>query len=416
MAKVNFYLKDPTRTSKETLVYLFFSFSGKRLKYSTGETIQPKNWNEGSQRVKRSFTGSVEINRYLKRVQEEVLRIHREFKTDGENPSTTKIREALNEAFEKNVTDTSSFFSVYDLFVETTKTSVKHRTTQKYNTLKNHLVAFQKFSKRPIEFDEIDIGFYERLMSYYINELGLLNNTIGKYISTFKTFLNWATERNYNSKVDYIKFKAYKEDADIVYLEEEELMRLFHFDLSKKPRLQNVRDAFCLGCFTGLRFSDIKNLKADDVRNDTIIINTFKTKETLRIPLNALAKSIIDKYKDEPEFLHIISNQKMNDYLKEVCELVKIDHPITLTKYRGVERIEYTKPKYDFVSSHTARRTFVTLSLEKGMRPEIVMKLTGHKSYKTFKKYIKITDRVKDAEMRRVWDKRDGKSPLVKVS
>jgi hypothetical protein len=97
-----------------------------------------------------------------------------------------------------------------------------------------------------------------------------------------------------------------------------------------------------------------------------------------------------EKYKDKPESLQIISNQKINEYLKELYELGGINHPIILTKYRGVERIEYTKPKYDFVSSHTARRTFVTLSLEKGMRPEIVMKLTGISLIRRLRSILKL--------------------------
>ncbi|MDB4443251.1 site-specific integrase [Saprospiraceae bacterium] len=404
MATVNFYLKDKNFIDKKTLVYMFFSYNGKRLKYSTGEKVLPKEWKEEKQIVKSSVTGSLEINQNLRDLENYIFKIYREHKTTQGIPTPSFLRTSLNNKFKKDQSTQDTFFDIYDKFIETTKSQVKSRTTQKYTTLKNHLLEFEKHNRKKITCDDIDINFYEQLHSYYLNELKLLNNTIGKYISTFKTFMTWATDREFNSKIDYLKFKAHKEDADIVYLEEKELMKLYHFDLSQNLRLAQVRDTFCLGCFTGLRFSDLENLKPKDIRNNKIIINTFKTRETLQIPLNRFAKEIIAKYSDEPKFLHIISNQKMNVYLKEVCKMAKINTPITLTKYRGVERIEITQPKHKFISTHTARRTFVTLSLEKGMRPEIVMKITGHKAYKTFKKYIKITDKVKGSEMKRVWD------------
>lgn len=416
MAVVNFYLKEAKKEKKETLIYMYFSYKGKRLKYSTGETIAPKHWNPETQSVRRSFTGSLEINGYLRSMREIVFKLYRLHLINGKIPSNTILRSELNEELNRLPKDRLGFFLVYDEFINTTTAKVHERTTKKYITLKKHLQAFQAKTRYPLDFETIDITFFDKLLLFYMNEMGLLNNTIGKYISTLKTFLNWATERGYNSKHDFKRFKAFKEDADIVFLEYEELMRLFNMNLEEKPRLERVRDAFCLGCFTGLRFSDIKQLKPEDIKKDIIIIKSYKTKETLRIPLNQFALSIIEKYIKEPKFLHVISNQKMNDYIKELCELAEITEAITLTKFRGVERIETTKPKYQLVSTHTARRTFVTLSLEQGMRPEIVMQITGHKSYKVFKKYIKITDRVKDSEMKRVWDREQGKNPLMRVS
>ena len=103
--------------------------------------------------------------------------------------------------------------------------------------------------------------------------------------------------------------------------------------------------------------------------------------------------------------LPVISNQKTNEYIKELAELAEINEPVMITKYRGVEAIEFKEPKHNFISSHTARRTFVTLSLEKGMRPETVMEITGHKDYKMFRKYIKITEKIKKIEMKRVWSR-----------
>src|ERR1043165_9790080 len=94
----------------------------------------------------------------------------------------------------------------------------------------------------------------------------------------------------------------------------------------------------------------------------------------------------------------------MNYYLKDLGKLLDINDITTKTRYSGKEAIEDIKPKYEFISTHTARRTFVTLSLEKGMRPETVMSITGHKDYKTLKRYIEITSKVKEMEMKKVWN------------
>ena len=98
-----------------------------------------------------------------------------------------------------------------------------------------------------------------------------------------------------------------------------------------------------------------------------------------------------------------MSNQITNQYLKALCEEAEIDSPVSNIRYRGSERIEDNYPKYNYISSHTARRTFVTLSLEKGMHPKTVMAITGYKDYRTFKKFIKITSKVKEVEMNQIW-------------
>ena len=128
--------------------------------------------------------------------------------------------------------------------------------------------------------------FYEQLTSYFISDLLLLNNSSAKYIKTLKTFLHWATERGYNTNLSFIKFKAQERDADIIYLTEKELLRLYNFDLSKKTALENVRDVFCFGCFTGLRYSDILRVKKENIKGDELNFVSEKTTDRLNIPLS----------------------------------------------------------------------------------------------------------------------------------
>lgn len=277
-----------------------------------------------------------------------------------------------------------------------------YRTIQKYNTLKSHLLQFQSKKVYNLSFEKIDIRFNELFTAFCITDLNLVNNSIAKYIKTLKTFLHWATDRGYNKSLSFVKFKAKERDADIIYLTEDELFTLYNKDLSKNIALDKVRDTFCFGCFTGLRYSDITRVTKENVKGGEINFISEKTTEKLSIPLNEYSEAILKKYNYS---LPVISNQKTNEHLKELGKLAELDEPIMITRFKGAEEIQVTKPKYEFIGTHTARRTFVTLSLEKGMRPEIVMSITGHKEYNTFKKYIKITNKVKNIDMKRIWNK-----------
>lgn len=409
MAKANFYLKEP-QAEVETLIYLFFHYDGNRLKYSTGETIEPKYWNEEDQRAKKSLTGSSELNGLLDRVEEEAKKIHRESKTYNRPLTNEYFREKLDKEFSPKGNSPKSFFEFYSEYIEVQRTTKTHRTIQKYRTLLNHLNQFQERKKYTVSFDKIDIRFYEQFTAFYLNDMGLVNNSVAKYIKTLKSFLNWATERGINTNLSFKKFKAKEKDADIIYLTEKELFRLYELDLSKNPALEKVRDTFCFGCFTGLRYSDITRVNKENVKEGEIFFISEKTTEMINVPLNMYSKKILEKYDYS---LPVISNQRTNEHLKKLGKYAEIDEPVTLTKFRGAEEIQFKKPKYEFIGTHTARRTFVTLSLEKGMRPETVMNITGHKEYNTFKKYIKITSKVKSAEMKRVWDKENSLLAVV---
>lgn len=154
-----------------------------------------------------------------------------------------------------------------------------------------------------------------------------------------------------------------------------------------------------LCCFTGLRHSDVYNLKRSDVKNGHIEVITIKTTDSLIIELNDHSKAILEKYKDVPfpndKALPVVSNQRMNEFLKELGQLAEIDEPIRETYYRGNERIDEVTPKYALLSTHTGRRTFICNALALGIPVQVVMKWTGHSDYKAMKPYIDIADEIK---------------------
>lgn len=255
---------------------------------------------------------------------------------------------------------------------------------------------------------KINQHFYEGFTQFLLNDKKQLNNTIGSYIKTLKAFMNFSIERGYCKASNEVKrFKVLKDESELLYLTEDELLTLYHLELSTE-RLKVVRDNFCFACFTGLRYSDIIKLTPENIKGGYLEIKTEKTREFLKIPLVGYAKEILNKNNGRLPILY--TNRSTNKYLKELGKEAGFSEMVQVIKYRGVEKVEFLAPKYEFICTHTARRTFVTLSLEKGMRPEMVMSITGHKDYKTFKKYIKLTDKVKLAEMDNIW------SPKLRIA
>ena len=173
--------------------------------------------------------------------------------------------------------------------------------------------------------------------------------------------------------------------------------------------MSEVRDVFCFCCFTSLRYSDVANLKRQNVFSDHILITTIKTADTLKIELNKYAKTILEKYENVAfpfnKVLPVVSNQRMNEYLKEMAEICGLNEPITKTYYYGNKRSDEVKPKWAMIGTHAGRRTFICNALMMGIAPQIVMKWTGHSDYKAMKPYIDIADEAK-AEAMSLFDKK----------
>ncbi|MHA6248188.1 site-specific integrase [Pontibacter sp. CAU 1760] len=295
------------------------------------------------------------------------------------------------------------FVECFEEYIRVHGAHRSHSTLLKYRGILNHLLSFSGKTGYVLSFQGMDLRFFEDLRDYLVTDLRHRDNTVWKTFATLKAFLGWALERGYHKSLAFRKFRAPQKDVDIIYLTRAELDKLCDADLSKHPRLDRVRDVFCFACATGQRYSDVAALRRPDIKGSRWVLRQVKTDSANSVPLSPRALAILEKYKEEPLPLPVLSNQKTNDYLKELGELVGIDEPTSMTTRRGGERLVDTKPKFEFITMHTARRTFITLSLEGGMRAEVVMKVSGHTNYQTFKKYIKITDNIKELEMERVW-------------
>ena len=277
-----------------------------------------------------------------------------------------------------------------------------HSTFEKFAAVKNHLKNFRS----ELSFDFFDEEGLTEYVQYLREVREMRNSTIGKQLSFLKWFLRWSFKQGMHSNNAYDTFKPKLKDTQkkIIFLTWEELNRLREFKIPPtKQALERVRDVFLFQCFTGLRYSDVFNLRRSDIKGDHIEVTTVKTSDSLIIELNDHSRAILEKYKDvefeNDRALPVITNQKMNDYLKELAELAEINEPVRQTYYKGNERIDEVTPKYALLGTHAGRRTFICNALALGIPPQVVMKWTGHSDYKAMKPYIDIADDIKASDM-----------------
>jgi integrase len=301
----------------------------------------------------------------------------------------------------------SDFFSLYDQFVDQNRSIKSRSTIYHYQICKKTLVAFERLTNTPITFEKINSQFYQLFQNYLITERKYLNNTVGGHIKNFKVFLNYAVRNGFtNVQFNFKDFKTINEEIEIIALTETELLKIYQLeDLSNPEKV--ARDYLCFECFTGLRFSDIGRLKNENIKDDFIVLKTQKTKDNLYIPINVFAREILNKYKgvykDRP-LPPPFANQVINRYIKDVAKKAEIDDLTMVEKFNGATRLTVSKPKYAFISTHTGRRTFITLSYEKGMQAEMIMKITGIKKWETLRKYLKVSEKSKLIKMQEFWN------------
>jgi len=293
-------------------------------------------------------------------------------------------------------------------------TPIAPKTIFQFHNLKRHLQNFEKKTRYTITFENIDLNFYKELVDYLTIKLKLAPNTIGKLITNLKVFLREALEDGIttNNIFTHRKFKSINFKSDTVYLNTAEINELLALDLTKDLRYDRVRDMFVIGCFTGLRYSDLTRIEPQHIANGMIDMTQTKTKNQVIIPMEKVVVTILEKYKNT---LPTLSNQKFNEYLHEVCqkcELLQLE--ITINEIKGGKKISLVKPKHMFVSSHTARRSFATNEYKKGdLEISEIMAITGHKTEKSFYKYIRETPRGTAERIKQKFIERDIKQATI---
>ena len=406
MARFNFNLR--TANSKtDTPIHLIVRWNCNKITYPTGISINPIFWDFKNQYAKQSrkFHGYSEFNTILDNIENKAKDVFRMFLNDNQlkEPTKKEYKDLLDINFSKKAIVEVHLIEFIALFMQQSKTRISKAgkpispsTIRIYGNVRDRLIEFQEKKKFRINFDTIDLDFYYAFLEFMTIEKNYSTNTIGKYIRNLKTIMYEAYERKLtdNDAFKSNKFIADSEEVDSIYLDYDVLEELFVLDLTNKPKLENARDLFLVYCFTGLRYEDATTLKYEQVQGDTISLRMHKTQDKVVVPFSHRITSFIrDKYKDitTNSLPRIISNAKLNLYIKEVCSLIpSLQLEIELTKTKGGREFILKQEKYKFVTVHTARRSFATNLMLDEMPVPSIMRVTGHKTENAFWKYIKI--------------------------
>lgn len=399
---ISFYLKKST--DEKSIIYISLSFRGNRKMITTGISINPKYWDSKKNRIKTSYSSAMVLNNTLEKIAD-VARDH--FNKYLLKNATPDMNDIQNEVKRFLRPDTfKSEFSFADAFQEFLIEREK-KNVASFGTIKHYQSFFNRLIKLfpDLKFENINNKFHTEYNYHLSKEMNFTDNYIGFHIKTLKTFMRWAQNKGYHNNEYYKEMKVIHREVDNVALTLQELDILETLEFTKKDiHLKIIRDLFLLQCYTGLRVSDLMDLEPTniDYENNVIRVTTRKTKDKILIGISNRIKKILDRLPDQK--IKKIEEQYYNRAIKEICKLAGFDEKIKIIEFRGTKRVAVEYPKYDLITSHTARRTFITVSLKAGVLPESIMKITGHKDRKSFNKYVKIAQNDAIEEVKKVWE------------
>jgi integrase len=401
-----FNLKDKNKDGA-TLIYLkaYFKKEGKKFVYSTGETIDPKEWNfenrQPSNLNGRSSKADSHrtIKRQLDRYSNLFILITELYKNTDREITIEEVRKEFDKEFKRVSLGKNKFYEAYEEFM-TFKQKNKEwspATIKRYDNIKTHLEEFEKAKKYKLTFDTITQKFYTEFTDYCMTEKGHINNTFSRNVGLLKTFLFWALKNGHTYKADFVNFKKKpKVITNQIALTKEDLETLLSIEMKNK-KLERVKDVFIFSCVTGLRFGELKFVSENTINGKTLILKEEKGsgKKEREIPLTSIAVHILEKYN---YILPLIANQKYNDYIKDVFEEAGYRHNVIKASTKGKEVIREEIPFYKRISSHTARRSFITLMKKNGKSDKLIAEISGHRDMKTLNQYYQVTNEdVKEA-------------------
>ena len=396
---MNYSLLPYSRT-RNHMVRLRVTYSGKRIDIRTGIRVEPRFWDKKTQRVKRGFryqeetdvTINAALISYIRFVNLYFIECERNFR----EPVLTDLRDKFNYIYKHTgKLKTTEFFYLFDEFIKI-KAGEKGWGQIMKDVYQRLLEKIRKF-KPDIKLTDWNVQTLESFKKYLAKSM--YNDAIKKRLSYLKSFLKWAKSKHYavNEEFETYNPKLPTAQKQVRYLEIEELEKIYSLNLEDNKALDCTRDFFLFQCYTALRYSDLKQLKSSNIYKDKcgkyfIRLLTEKDNDVINFQLAKRAVEIYKKYIDLnlPDNLvfPVLSNPNYNEHLKELGKAADLTGEWVDYEYRLQEKIEIHIPKCD-LSSHTARRTFIVTALNEGISTDLIMLITGHSDYDVMKPYIK---------------------------
>lgn len=397
MFRTKYVLKNASKKSglgKITLE-IYFSSDGKRerIYLPTGEEIHEKYWTNGM--VAKSYPQKIQLLRRLEEKHHEVKQQLYQWEKEIGYLNADLVKSKLKEepVWEKDI------LTLFEEFMEVKKLTAKHKMVIKLNTIKNHLRIF--ICRRKMYLVEYNQAFINKLTHYWEQKVGLQPNTIHKNFRFILLFLNYLKKEGILDNEHYKEFQYPRMvETNTIVLGKHEVVKLLKY-APKTNSESKVKDLFLVLILSGLRFGDAVRISRSWVRGEFLYINTQKTGEKVSIPLHPKLKEVLEKYEYDLAPLRI-SNQKFNDYVKDLCKKAEITDQIEIVKFeKGVKKY-LIFPKCQLIASHTGRRTFITNAILAGIPLPVIQKITGHRKLSTLQRYVDIADDSKKVELEKL--------------
>lgn len=392
------------------------SLNGSRFCSTLGCCLDRVEWEKGvsARYVNAAGMSGEEILRRMETVREGMLAWENRLR--GRSPQVEEIRRQVKALLAGKTTSAHGPVGIIarmDEFIDEQRVVAlwSEATVTALLGLRRHL---QRFCPGQ-ECDYFDERGLEAWLRYLRESAGMEESSVRKTYQQLRWFLAWALHKGYMREMAVLHYRPkYKlVSKPVIFLTKRELLTLYYYNIPRvrgAVTLEKVRDLFCFCAFTSLRYSDMAQLRRDDVTPTMLYVTSKKTHDRLPIDLCSKAREILKKYASLPgdRVLPVISCQQMNRNLKVLCELCGINEPIVKVFYRSGVRYEKVYPKYALMGTHAARRTFICFALSQGIPPQVVMKWTGHSDYMAMRPYIDIASEVSAQAMRKMsaaWEK-----------
>jgi len=373
-------------------IYTRVTVNAKRFEFSTNKSINPDKWSSEGSKVKGTNEEARTINSHLDYLKNQVLEAEKKLFKKDINVTSENLKNELFGLSETKRMLVPIFQDHNNKIKELVGKEYAPGTLERYTTSLKHTIEFMqwKYNISDIDITKIDHAFINDYEFWLRSVRNCANNTAVKYLKNFNKIIKLCLANDWLDKKPFANYKSKVKEVERVYLTENEIQSIIEKDI-KTERLSLVRDIFIFSCFTGLAYIDVKNLTKSHISfgidgEKWIFTHRQKTESTSKIPILPVTQMIIDKYENHPQcinedkLLPILSNQKMNAYLKEIAGVCEIEKELTF---------------------HIARHTFATtVTLTNGVPIESVSKMLGHKNLRTTQHYAKVLDRKVSEDMK----------------
>jgi site-specific recombinase XerD len=423
MAKPKFYLDTLISAKGTQPIKMLYSFNGQRLKYHTQVSVNEKHFQAkcNTTNIKPVKTIAPYGELHNKRLTDIALdAVNIVTNTKGDKLTVNYVREQLDLIYKPKPAEPEpapklkhNLLSYLEQMIVDSKSGNRLITSGKSagnrytrNTIKNYGITLSALKRyinyshiNSLPLDEINKDFYDAFRFYCYNVENKEVSTFASYIKDIKTVMSETGSKEFKSK----EFVMPSYEADTLYLTMEQIDKIAYLDLSDYKKtvehirgniveqlsyasLDKARDLLLIGCYSGLRFSDMINLEPNSIKDNFINVKQIKTGGRITIPIMSRLRPVLSKYTND---LPKLSNQKFNDYIKEVAKLAGLTEERKVANRKGNIVNETSHPLYSIITSHCCRRSYSTNMFKAGVPPMLIMSATGHKTETSFLKYIR---------------------------